>query len=84
MNIRLFGQKIAIDIASGSNDAKWSQACTENRDNADNVHTVHFPNGKVNWDYKDNDNNRSCVRPVVALELVTSFPILFTSVARIK
>ena len=70
MNIRSSGLRDRHQYASSSNDAKWSQACTENRDYPDNVHSVHFPDGEVNWDYKDDRfNNRSCVRPVVALEL---------------
>jgi hypothetical protein len=54
-------------VTSGSVDAEWSQACTENRVNPDNVRSVRFPDGKVGWDGKD--YHRSCVRPVVALEL---------------
>jgi hypothetical protein len=53
----------------GFHYAKWSQSCTEHRDNPDYAHAVHFPDGKVLWDHNDNDTNRSCVRPVVALEL---------------
>jgi hypothetical protein len=54
----------------GSFFAKWSQSCTELRDYPANVHSVHFPAGGVSWDYKGaRYTNRSCVRPVVALEL---------------
>jgi hypothetical protein len=52
---------------SGSDDAKWSQSCTENRGNPDDVRTVHFPDGDAGWDHKG--TTRSCVRPSVALEL---------------
>ena len=54
-------------VTSGSDDAKWSQACTEDRDSPGLVRSVHFPDGGVSWDAKD--YHRSCVRPVVALEL---------------
>jgi hypothetical protein len=49
--------------------AKWSQSFTEHRADPDYVPTVHFSGGKVNWVPKDYVNHRSCVRPVVALEL---------------
>jgi hypothetical protein len=54
-------------VISGSGDAKWSQSCTETRGYPVYVHTVHFPDGNVVWDRKG--LLRSCVRPVVALEL---------------
>jgi hypothetical protein len=54
-------------VTSGSADAKWSQSCTEVRGNPGYVHSVLFPDGSVLWDPKD--LNRSCVRPVVVLEL---------------
>jgi hypothetical protein len=53
--------------ASSSTGAKWSQACTEDRVYPDHVHSVPFPDGEVHWDLKG--ISRSCVRPVVALEL---------------
>ncbi|MCU1304547.1 MAG: hypothetical protein JWQ87_4831 [Candidatus Sulfotelmatobacter sp.] len=54
-------------VTSGSDGAEWSQSCTESRVNPGSVLTVLFPDGNVGWDRKD--GNRSCVRPVVALEL---------------
>lgn len=51
----------------GSYVAEWSQSCTEGRDCPDLVPSVHFPDGGVRWGYED--GSRSCVRPVVALEL---------------
>jgi len=51
----------------GSDAAKWSQSCTEHRGYPGSVRSVHFPVGRVSWDGKD--FHRSCVRPVVALEL---------------
>jgi hypothetical protein len=53
----------------GSLAAKWSQACTEHPGNESGVPTVHFPDGRVEWDYKDGAYLRSCAHPVVALEL---------------
>ena len=50
-------------------DAKWSQSCTESPDIEGDVRTVRFPDGRVYWAYKDLASHRSCVRPVVALEL---------------
>jgi hypothetical protein len=52
----------------GPLDAPWSQSCTEGRNYPGPVRTVRFPDGSVSWDPKDGD--RSCVRPVVALELM--------------
>jgi hypothetical protein len=53
----------------GSTGASWSQSCTEDRRNPDDVRIVHFPGGDVGWDSKGGDHGRSCVRPVVVLEL---------------
>jgi len=52
-----------------SADAGWSQSCTEDRGDPGYVHTVRFSDGSVHWGHKGNDTSRSCVRPVVALEL---------------
>jgi hypothetical protein len=53
----------------GSSDAEWSQSCTEHPGTESRVHTVRFPDGLVFWDSKASADHRSCVRPVVALEL---------------
>jgi hypothetical protein len=54
-------------VTRGSDDAKWSQACTEDRDSPGLVRSVRFPDGEVSWDNKV--FYRSCVRPSLALEL---------------
>ena len=54
-------------VKSSSIFAQWSQACTETRVFPDLVPSVHFPAGEVGWVNKV--NARSCVRPLVALEL---------------
>jgi hypothetical protein len=54
-------------VTGDSDDAKWSQSCTETRVNPNLVNTVLFRNGIESWHNKEHD--RSCVRPVVTLEL---------------
>ena len=54
---------------SDSKYAKWSQSCTEHPNGQRVVSMVHFPDGRVDWDYGNFANDLSCVRPVVALEL---------------
>jgi hypothetical protein len=61
----------------GSTDAEWSQSCTGRPEGEGGVRTVLFPDGLVFWDYKDNAGHRSCVRPVVALELNRATPLVF-------
>jgi hypothetical protein len=56
-------------VTSGSPNAGWSQSCTADYVNLYCVGAVHFPDGKTFLNRIYHVNYRSCVRPVVALEL---------------